>query len=93
VSYDGQVESAVVIAIPEDAPRRSRNVAAYSPNGQFGLPQLAPGPYKVLAVDRLEGFEYANPEVLRKYLSKTRDVTLWPDQKASVNLEVVRVGE
>jgi hypothetical protein len=93
VSYDGQVESAVVIAIPEDAPRRSRNVAAYNPNGQFGLPQLAPGPYKVLAVDRLEGFEYANPEVLRKYLSKTRDVTLWPDQKASVNLEVVRVGE
>jgi hypothetical protein len=93
VSYDEQGESAIVLAIPEDAPRRSQQVVVSQPGEAFHLQRLAPGPYKVLAVDRLEDFAYADPEVLRKYLSKARDITLLPDQKANVELELTRVGE
>jgi hypothetical protein len=93
VSYNAQVESAIVLVISEDAPRRSQQVVVSQPGGAFHLQRLAPGPYKVLAVDRLENFAYADPEVLRKYLSQARDITLLPDQKANVELELTRVGE
>jgi hypothetical protein len=93
VSYDAEVESAIVLAIPEDTPRRSQQVVVSQPEGAFQLQLLAPGAYKVLAVDRLEDFAYADPEVLRKYLSKARALTLLPDQKANVDLELTRVGE
>ena len=93
VSYDEQGESAIVLVISQDAPRRSQQVVVSQPGGAFDLQRLAPGPYKVLAVDRLENFAYADPEVLRKYLSKAQDITLLPDQKANVDLELTRVGE
>ena len=93
VSSDAQADSAVVIVMPEDAPRQSRQVVMNNPKDSFNLSQLAPGAYKVLAVDRLDTFEYKNPDVLRKYLSRARDISLLPDQTASVDLELVRVGE
>jgi carboxypeptidase family protein len=93
VSSDAQADSAVVIVVPEDAPRQSRQVVVNTSRDSFHLSQLAPGVYKVLAVDRLDNFEYRNPDVLRKYLSKARDIALLPDQTASVDLALVRLGE
>jgi hypothetical protein len=55
--------------------------------------QLAPGNYKILAVDRPDDFEYGNPDVLRKYLSKAREISLVPNQQAKIELELVHVGE
>ncbi len=93
ISSNAQADSAVVIVMPEDAPRQSRQVVMNNPKDSFHLSQLAPGAYKVLAVDRLDNFEYKNPDVLRKYLSKARDIALLPDQTASVDLELVRLGD
>ena len=93
VSSDAQADSAIVIVMPEDAPRQARQVVMNNPKGSFHLSQLAPGAYRVLAVDRLDNFEYKNPAVLQRYLSKARDISLLPDQTASVDLELVRVGE
>jgi hypothetical protein len=56
------------------------------------MPQLPPGNYKVLAVDTPE-FEYANPDVLQKYLSKAREISLAPNQRAKVELELVHIGD
>jgi hypothetical protein len=55
--------------------------------------QLAPGTYRVLAVDRADDFEYGNPEVLQKYLGKAREISLGPNQQGKIELELVHVGE
>jgi hypothetical protein len=88
-----KVDSAVVLAIPEDAPQQLQPMIVNQPGGTYNLPQLRPGGYKVLALDQLEGLEYQNPEVLRKYLFKAHDVTLLPNQTATVDLEIVHLGE
>jgi hypothetical protein len=46
-----------------------------------------------LAVYNPQEFEYDNPEAMRKYLSKAQEVSLAPNQKAKVDLEVVRIEE
>jgi hypothetical protein len=91
VSYDARVESAVVLVIPEDNPTGARVRVVSHPEGIFDVRSLAPGSYKVLAVDRVENFAYAEPGVLQKYLSRAHDVTLAPDQTANVELELVHV--
>jgi carboxypeptidase family protein len=95
ISDDGHPASGSVevIAIPEGTPRQSQPVVTNNPQGQFNLGQLPPGTYKILAVDHQGEFEYANPEILNKYLSKARDITLLPNQTASVDLELVRLGD
>jgi hypothetical protein len=95
ISEDGHPASGSieVLAIPENAPRQSRPVVTNHPQGLFNLSQLPPGAYKVLAVDRPNELEYASPDVLNKYLSKARDITLLPNQTANVDLELVRLGD
>lgn len=48
---------------------------------------LSPGTYHVYAFTTLEGLEYANPEVMRDYLSQ--EVELDPNQKQDVTLQPV----
>jgi hypothetical protein len=93
VSYDARVESAIVLVIPENNPTGTRVRVISHPEGIFDVRSLAPGAYKVLAVDRADNFAYAEPGVLQKYLSKAHDVTLAPDQTANVELELVHVEE
>jgi hypothetical protein len=76
-----------------NAAQQRRNVIVMKTAPSFQIPQLAPGDYKILAVDNPDELEYANPDVVRKYLSKARDVSLVPNQKTKVELEVVRVGD
>ena len=60
---------------------------------EFQFTQLAPGDYDVLALDRMDGVEYANPESLKAYLVQASHVTLLSSGKASVNLELIHVGQ
>jgi len=92
VSSDNQPLSATVMAIPERSSAQPIMQPADS-NGSFQFAFLAPGAYKILAVDHPEQLEYSNPDVLRKYLSKARDTTLSADQAARIDLELVKVGE
>lgn len=92
VSLNNQSVGAMILAISEH-PSVPARIQPTNPNGSFQLPFLAPGTYKIIAVDHSERIEYANPEAFRKYLSKAREVTLSPDQSAKVNLELTKVGE
>ena len=100
VSSDGRDYSAIVIVIPEGASQQARTIGLMrSPTADpnrpatvFTMPQLPPGHYQVLAVDAPE-FEFGNPEVLQKYLSKAREVYLLPNQRAEVKLELVHIGD
>jgi hypothetical protein len=99
VTSNGRDDSATVLFFPEGASQQVRAIGlSLSPTADpnhpvvFAMPQLPPGNYKVLAVDSPE-FEYGNPEVLQKYLSKTREVYLSSNQKAEVKLELVHIGD
>jgi len=102
VTLGEENDSATVIAIPEGGQpqmfgvgrwRPSPGVDTSHPGAVFEMSQLAPGTYKILAVDRADDFEYGNPEVLQKYISKAREIFLVANQRAKIELELVHIGE
>jgi hypothetical protein len=102
VTLGAENDSATVIAIPEGGQPQMRGVdiSRPTPSGDpahaaagFEMWQLAPGNYQILAVDRPDEFEYGNPEVLRKYLGKAREISLVANQRVKIELELVHVEE
>ncbi len=55
--------------------------------------QLAPGEYTVLALDQFDQLEYANPEVMRRYLPKAAHATVYPNASATVVVDVIHAGD
>ena len=90
VLLDRQPVSAYVLALPLSNPGPVQLMNS-GINGDFQFWNLAPGSYKLLAVDHGGDWEYSNPEVLRKYLSRAREVSVGPGQSASVELELIPV--
>jgi hypothetical protein len=62
-------------------------------DGTFAVSGLAPGVYRVFAVDSSTDFDYEDPAFLAKISSKIQEITLAPKQSASINLELAVVGE
>jgi len=102
VTLGEENDSATVIAIPEGGQPQMFGVGRSRPlprsdashaDAVFEMSQLAPGTYRILAVDRADDFEYGNPEVLQKYASKAREISLVANQQAKIELEVVHIGE
>ncbi len=92
VSLDNRPVSATVLVYSEHSAIPPIIQAADS-KGSIQLPFLAPGEYKILAVDHLEQLEYRNPEVMRKYLVRASEITLSPGRSAKIELELVKVEE
>ena len=64
------------------------------PPGTFQVQQLAPGTYRVLAFDSpQQDFEYASEEVMRRYDSKARIISLVSGQKEQLRLTLITSGE
>lgn len=63
------------------------------PDGRFRVENLAPGSYRVLALDHADNFEYTNPEALRKYSSGEQEVSLGPNQSSKIELQLLRTEE
>ncbi len=91
---------ATIVAIPEGLSKAAPQIGYYYPPqdknsapGQFTLSSLAPGEYMVLAFDHADDVEYSNPDVLQNYTSQAAHVTLAPGQRATVTLELIRIGE
>ncbi len=89
VSSEGHDESGAVLLLPRHGPPK---VEFTHQGNEFQFTQLAPGEYDVLALDRVDGVEYTNPESLKAYLVQASHVTLLSNGKASVNLELIHVG-
>lgn len=92
VKLPPDADSATVLIIPQAGVRQVQNFGVSRPQTEFSL-QLAPGAYHVLAVDRADDFEYANPETLRKYGGKARELTIVANQKTEIELELVHVED
>jgi hypothetical protein len=58
-----------------------------APDGDFNLPQVPPGEYRVIAFDRLpEDLEYESAEAMQKYQSKGQLLTVVAGQKEHLRL-------
>ena len=93
IHAEGQAVPGSVLVIPEQAGPSQIRVVHAAPGGDFLVDRLAPGDYKLLGVDSLDGFEFRNPEVLGRYLSKATRISLQANQQASVTVERVEVGK
>jgi hypothetical protein len=98
--HGGAEVPATIVAIPDGLAKAAPQIGYYYPPqdknsapGEFTLGSLAPGEYMVLAFDHAEDIEYSNPDVLQNYTSQAAHVTLAPNQRAKVTLELIRTGE
>lgn len=92
VWLDGKRAQGTVLLIPDFAAKESKIVFT-DPEGSFHFGGLAPGAYRVLALNRGDDFEYQNPELLSRYLFAAREVKLLANAKATMRLELVRRGD
>ena len=92
VSSQGRLTRGYVLVMPEGAPRRTKSMLVPD-GGELEMSGLAPGAYNVLALDRVEGLEYTNPEVLSGYLANASHLVLGANQQIELNLELTRGHE
>jgi hypothetical protein len=62
-------------------------------NGQFSIPMLAPGSYRVVACDSQQDIDFHSPEGLAAWAGKGQTVTVDPGGTASVELDILHVPE
>ena len=86
-------DSAVVILYSTDAPMFEPRLSYPSDRGEFGFSNLAPGDYSVLALDRVDDLEYANPEAMSSFLARAAHVTVTGGATATMALDVIRRGQ
>ncbi len=90
-SSDGSPVNATVVVVPQPAGKMTPHVSRGGGN-EFSVSGLAPGDYLVFAFDRIDDLEYANPDAYAPYASQAAHVTLTPNQKAQVSLDLISVG-
>jgi hypothetical protein len=91
-SVEDEGQAAAVLVVPDYAPLDPKMIVA-NDRGEFQLDGLAPGDYKVFAFDRLDGLEYSNPQTLDQYASKAAQVSLQPNEKTNVKVDLIQRGE
>jgi hypothetical protein len=89
---DGKDTDVTVVAVPEPASKLATKVTHVYSLSTFGFVGLAPGEYLIYAFDS-DRLEYTNPDVLQAYASQAAHVTLSPNQKLQVALELIRTGD
>jgi hypothetical protein len=81
--------SAVALFLPTPDSTGQFCQAWVNPDGDFSLPQVAPGDYRVIAFDHMpEELEYGNAEAMKKYESKGQVLRLVAGQKEHLRLRL-----
>ena len=88
----GEPVPAMVVVYSEDYPRRSRG-GWYGGKGSMGWGFLAPGRYRVVAIENADDLEFRNPAAMEKYLEHAVDVDLGPGDQKNVRVEVQEFQE
>jgi hypothetical protein len=87
-----QSSPGVVVVFPPDD-RRSPEFAFAGEDGELASLNLAPGTYRVIAIDNLIGQNLEKQGALRELSSRAQEVTLVSGQTATLRLELTKVGE
>ena len=91
-SSDGKPASGTIVVLPQPSGKIAPRVVR-SGGSEFSAYGLPPGEYLVFAFDRIDDLEYANPDAFAPYASQAMHVTLTPNQKAQVSLDLIHVGK
>jgi len=91
VLHDGEAfAGAMVVLVPQDAGNNAplfRRDQSDS-DGTFTLPNIVPGQYTVIAIANGWDLEWGIPSVLQRYMKRGQAVTVPPDGKLQVKVEV-----
>jgi hypothetical protein len=91
ISGDQPASAAVVVFPPGQ--HLTPSFAFAGPDGAFQLQNLAPGTYRVIALDNYASLDLENQGVLRSVSSKAQEVTLAAKQTVSLRLQLTAVEE
>ena len=89
---NGQAASATVVVYSEEYPKRSLEGRIYD-GGVMTWSNLAPGTYRVIAVEEGQSLEFRNPAAMERFVDKAATVSLSAGDKANVRVEVQEVPE
>ena len=93
VRADGQAVAGAVLLVPDQGSLAHIQTSITAAGSEFYFAGLAPGDYKLLAVDSLENLEFRNPEAFAPYLSRAVSVSLQANQVTTLNVERVSTGK
>jgi hypothetical protein len=89
----GDQPASAAVAVFSSDQRIPPGFAFSGPDGNFQLQNLAPGTYRVIALDNYLSLDFENQNVLKSVSSKAQEVTLAHKQTASIRLQLTTVGE
>ena len=88
----GNAPVAAVVVLISDT--RSKPITFDTgPSGDYKISGLAPGSYRVFATEPAVNPDYLDPAFQQKISSKIQEITLSPNQSASLSLELAAVEE
>lgn len=97
---EGFTSQVTIVAIPQRGAKASPGISYWYPPRektaeppQFLLESLAPGDYEVFAFDHTDGIEYTKRDVLESFASQGTQLTLSPNQRTKVRLQLIRIAE
>jgi hypothetical protein len=93
IRVDGQPAAGAVLLFSEQMSLAHAQIAVAAAGADFMFTGVAPGDYKVLAFDSIDGLEFRNPEVMNSYFSKASQLTLQPNELASISIERITAGK
>jgi uncharacterized protein (DUF2141 family) len=93
IRMDGQAAAGTVVLLPDRSSLAYAQTSVTTTGAEFYFAGLAPGDYKLLAFDSVEGVEFRNPEALAPYLSKAVALSLQPNEVANVNVERISTAK
>ena len=89
---DGEPVRGTVLLIPDQTSLGQAKLTMAAPTGEFGFISVAPGDYRLLGFDSVDGIEFRNPDVLAPYLARAVRVTVQPHEQATATVERIRAG-
>jgi hypothetical protein len=90
---DGEPVRGNVLLIPEQGSLTQAKLTMAAPTGEFGFISVAPGDYKLLGFDSIDGLEFRNPDVLAPYLSRAVRVSIPPHDQTTATVERISIGK
>jgi hypothetical protein len=92
-STSGERPQVWIYAIPLFSTPTRLPEGSMESTGQFNIPMLAPGSYRVVACDAQQDIDFHSPEGLAAWAGKGQTVTVDPGGTASVELDILHMPE